>query len=92
MRDEYQRQEALSGHRKQSVMITDHLWSRGNPNLQSKREMSDTPCSGIRDRIGSEEGEGVEAVQPTLSCFFFFFDSRFDERRSLKLPPIGFVS
>jgi hypothetical protein len=26
----------------------------------------------------------------TLSCFFFFFDSRFDERRSLKLPPIGF--
>ncbi len=26
----------------------------------------------------------------TLSCFFFFFDSRFDDRRSLKLPPIGF--
>jgi len=26
----------------------------------------------------------------TLSCFFFFFDSRFDDRRSLKLPPMGF--
>ena len=88
--DEYQRhEEALSEHPKHSVMFTDHLWSRRNPNLQSEREtLHARAFAGWRDADG---GRDEETVQLTLSCFFFFFDSRFDERRSLKLPPIGFV-
>ena len=47
-------------------------------------------CQKRREKRKNFSFRTKKTFERTFSCFFFFFDSRLDDRRSLKLPPIGF--